>query len=139
MPLLETFADRVYSAAKAEPSWIFGLWRAKYLNEIFPDDDFDWLDLYLLQKALQQQKVGYITTESSTKIGTWNTSVKTPYAVKAGKPNPRRILREMICQFPWVLSGGSCAAYIWLRQIVVLLRLTFLLRFRFFVSSRKGK
>lgn len=39
-------------AYSPDPSAIFGVWRAAWLVENFPRQDFDWLDTYLLSKVI---------------------------------------------------------------------------------------
>lgn len=136
-PNLESISNRVYSSAKAEPSWIFGLWRTNFLNNIFPKKDFDWLDLYLLQTAIRSNKVKIGKTSTPTVIGTWKTTSKIPYAVRQGRPNPSRIILEMLNGFPWACRAGLKPAYIWSRQIVLIIRLTCTLRWSYVKNSRR--
>ncbi len=74
-------ADRFKSAIYAEPSWIFGLWNAEYLKQVFPTGDFDWLDTYLLQRALLEGRVSCCNTDYPMTIGTWEWKSKVPNAV----------------------------------------------------------
>lgn len=51
-PNISSSDSTLKSIIYCEPSWIFGVWRTEYLQSIFPDASFDWLDTYLLQKVL---------------------------------------------------------------------------------------
>lgn len=42
------------------PSMIFGVWRKEWLQGIFPNQVFDWLDTYLLTKTLASGTINYV-------------------------------------------------------------------------------
>lgn len=51
------------------PSWIFGLWRASYIRAIFPRTDFNWLDTYLVSRALSEDSVAHFEADTPALIG----------------------------------------------------------------------
>lgn len=121
-PDLETLKGTIDSALVSEPSWIFGVWRTAYLREIFPRRNFDWLDTYLLQRAMLSSKVVVLDVSNPTLIGTWNWAKKIPRPVSSRGHNPvlailyqLRLLPDFFLKDPKSLRG------IWLR-IVFLIR-----------------
>lgn len=64
-----------------EPSWIFGIWDSAYLRQIFPKRNFDWLDSYLLGRAISQNVVLSLHNLEPQIIGTWKWLGKEPTSV----------------------------------------------------------
>lgn len=87
-PIVDTSQSIIESALSSEPSWIFGVWRTRYLQKIMPQKNFDWLDTYLLQKVLLTRKVELISVSTPTVIGTWNWANKIPAPVSKKGHNP---------------------------------------------------
>lgn len=54
-----------------EPSWIFGIWETKYLQKIFPNKDFDFLDTVLLSTALLDCQITTLHVAEPSVIGLW--------------------------------------------------------------------
>jgi len=91
-PSLKSPKEIIRSAIYAEPSWIFGIWNTKYLKSIFPTHDFDWLDVYLLQRVVLDLGVSVCEVADPTIIGTWHWANKIPHAVNGIRHNPARAL-----------------------------------------------
>jgi hypothetical protein len=85
-PSLTSRRSRFLSCEIAEPSWIFGVWRTNYLKSIFPSNDFDWLDFFLLQKSLCENQVVRVETNTRLVIGTWRWANKVPHSVSRSGP-----------------------------------------------------
>jgi hypothetical protein len=87
-PCFLTSKNKVSSIIHAEPSWIFGIWNTQYLKSIFPNRDFDWLDVYLLQRALLDNVVEVVDVKSPMIIGTWHWADKIPAPTSGRYHNP---------------------------------------------------
>lgn len=109
LPDLSTSRTTVDSALHSEPSWIFGIWRTTYLQSIFPKRNFDWLDTYLLQKALLSRKVSLMSVENPTIIGTWHWANKVPNSVSHKGHNPWMAIFHQVTLLPRLIvkSPGS--------------------------------
>lgn len=87
MPSIETNSAKVKSSIYAEPSWIFGIWKTKFLLDIFPKHNFDWLDVYLLQTTILTGNILVRNMQLPTIIGTWNWANRPPNSVNGKKHN----------------------------------------------------
>lgn len=131
-PSLSSKKGRLASCEFAQPSWIFGLWRSIYLKSIFPSQDFDWLDYFLLQKTLCLDEVIIVETPTKLVIGTWNWANKSPHTVDPFGPRPLNwSLRFMRLFFEYKVYLYPGIAKRWIKRIV-------LINFRsFYVRTRK--
>jgi hypothetical protein len=92
VPNMQSRQSRFNSALYAEPSWIFGIWRSDYLREVFPSSNFDWLDSYLLIKAVASNKTGLTRVSEPMIIGTWNWRGKIPHSVNGRSHSSKKYL-----------------------------------------------
>lgn len=87
LPDLNSKSARYKESIYAEPSWIFGVWNLRFIRDIFPGHDFDWLDCILLSKAIRDDAIT-IEVSNPTIIGTWRWSNKAPHSVNPNGHNP---------------------------------------------------
>lgn len=120
-PDMKTNGSAFLSALHSEPSWIFGVWRTEYLQNIFPRCDFDWLDTHLLQKVLLTGKVSVVSVPTPTLIGTWHWANKVPNSVSQKGHNPTLAIIYQLLLLPRQLSQNP--KLLW----AVLLRIRFLI------------
>lgn len=96
-PNLSDADSTLKSIIYCEPSWIFDVWRTKYLQSIFPTSSFDWLDTYLLQKVPLTRKVVSFDLPKPMIIGTWHWKNKISGSVNGRFHNPYpAILRQLL-------------------------------------------
>ncbi len=120
-PSLSSKKSRLASCEIAEPSWIFGVWKSDYLKSIFPIEDFDWLDFFLLQKTLCLDEVIIVETPTNLVIGTWNWAKKSPHTVDPLGPQPLNwSLRfiQLFFQYRVYLHPG--VANRWIKRIILI-------------------
>jgi hypothetical protein len=97
MPSLNSNKLRAKSAIDVDPSWIFGVWDAKYLVSIFPKYSFDWLDVHILQRVLISNKVKSVEVPQPAIIGTWVWANKLPNSVNPSGFSPNlAILYQLV-------------------------------------------
>lgn len=89
LPITSDRREIFSSALNAEPSWIFGIWKSGYLKSIYPKRDFDWLDSYILYRALIEAKVVVVDDSEPMTIGTWTRLNKIPNSVNGHDFNAR--------------------------------------------------
>lgn len=121
-PDLHSIESIIDSALMCEPSWIFGVWRTNFLNNVFPKRNFDWLDTFLLQKALLTSLVTVYVTDTPTIIGTWNWANKVPRPVSSRGHNPFLAIVYQIMLLPtFIYKHPRSISDIW-KRLVFLLR-----------------
>lgn len=117
LPRTETEFHRLTSALNCDPSWIFGVWDAEYLREIFPKNDFDWLDSYLLFETLIRDEVQIAPDVSPSTIGTLRHLGKVPHSVSPGGHEAAGIIFRLLRRIPsYVKSGRLFMSY--LRELI---------------------
>jgi|LauGreDrversion4_1035100.scaffolds.fasta_scaffold12367_1 hypothetical protein len=102
-PLLISNKSIAESAIYAEPGWIFGLWNTKYLVSIFPNRNFDWLDVHILQRVLTTKRVGLVVVNDRATIGTWIWANRPPNSVNPKGHSPFRAIAFQIGIAPSLL------------------------------------
>jgi hypothetical protein len=103
-PVFKTPIEITNSTLMCEPSWIFGVWRTEFLKQIFPRFNFDWLDTYLLQRAILSGKVLLIEVPTPTLIGTWDWAKKIPRSVSPRGHNPALAIVFQLLTLPRILK-----------------------------------
>jgi hypothetical protein len=63
-----------------DPSWIFGVWRSAFLLKHWPARPFDWLDYYLIFRALSEERT-HVAKNSRNELTLGVTPGKIPHAV----------------------------------------------------------
>ncbi len=56
----DVLIDPILTSSVVWPTWVFGVWRGKWLRREFPVKDFDWLDCAVLHKALMSRGVLWV-------------------------------------------------------------------------------
>jgi glycosyltransferase involved in cell wall biosynthesis len=102
-PNISSSDSTLKSIIYCEPSWIFGVWRTEYLQSIFPDASFDWLDTYLLQKVLLTGRVECIPVPDPMVIGTWHWRNKIPSSDNRRFHNPYPAILKQITLVPKIV------------------------------------
>jgi glycosyltransferase involved in cell wall biosynthesis len=133
LPDLSSSRSIVQSALHSEPSWIFGIWRTRYLRSIFPSRNFDWLDTHLLQKALLSNKVSVISTANPTIIGTWHWAAKVPSSVSQKGHSPWMAIFHQLTLVPRLILRSPTSFW------SIVLRLRFLILCARSMNNNKTK
>lgn len=55
----------------APTSWIFGIWRTSYLRDIYPRKNFNWLDSYVIARAILDEVIQFDWVSNPSLIGVW--------------------------------------------------------------------
>jgi hypothetical protein len=132
-PNLSSSRTIVQSALHSEPSWIFGIWRTRYLQSIFPSRNFDWLDTHLLQKVLLSEKVSVISTANPTIIGTWHWAAKLPSTVSQKGHSPWMAIFHQVTLMPRIILKSPTSFW------SAVLRLRFLIMSARSMNKNKSK
>lgn len=103
MPSLDSNRLRAKSALEVDPSWMFGVWKTRYLVSIFPKRDFDWLDVHILRKVLISNSVKLVEVPEPTIIGTWVWASKLPHSVKPSGHSPNLAILHQLATAPSLL------------------------------------
>jgi hypothetical protein len=91
IPDLSTELAKAVSSIWAEPSWIFGVWDTRFIQKSFSQWNFDWLDCYILAKAILSRSIT-LEVKNPTIIGTWNWANKIPHSVSGRYVNPYPVI-----------------------------------------------
>ena len=99
LPDVDSHESLLLNALVADPSWIFGIWKASYLKRVFPRFDYDWLDASILIKAGVDQEIVFYLLEHPNTIGTFPSNKKTPHSVKPGGHRARHAILYQLLFF----------------------------------------
>jgi hypothetical protein len=107
LPDLTNSYTRVLASLNIDPSWMFGVWKTSYLKEIFPKNDFDWLDCDILQEVLLKGKVSIFTSAKPALIGTHYKLNRQPNAVALRGHSPKTAIMKQLSRTPYYFRFGS--------------------------------
>lgn len=106
LPDLTNIYTRVLASLNIDPSWMFGVWKTSYLKNIFPKENFDWLDCDILQEVLLNGKVSIFNSVNPALIGTHYTFNRRPNAVNSRGHSPRIAIMKQLVRLPHYLKLG---------------------------------
>ncbi len=106
LPNLTNSYNRMLASLNIDPSWMFGVWKTGYLQNIFPRADFDWLDCDLLQNVLINGQVSIFTSANPALIGTHYKLNRKPNAVNTRGHSSKYAILKQLARFPRYFRFG---------------------------------
>lgn len=97
----------VLQLSRVQASWIFGLYRRQWIADAFPDDEWDWIDCAIVQKAILER--GFVWCPDADPIVCGWVPQRLPWAVRHGIHSTagwesywkRRLLPQKVVH-PWI-------------------------------------
>jgi hypothetical protein len=106
LPDLTNKYTKVCASLNIDPSWMFGVWKTSYLQNIFPKKDFDWLDCDILQEVLLNGKTSIFKSANPALIGTHYNLNRQPNAVNNRGHSPRIAISRQLVRLPQYIRFG---------------------------------